>query len=408
MPVSLLHLHRANLPGMDAHMTPVRKASTERILDVARDIGIVEGIEGIGVRSVARHADISPSLVSYHFKGRDALLSALLQHVMEEHYRDLSILLHKTAVLPDHLLSPASFFSSALALLAHEARPRTVLLLELYLQVALAGHPVDPAAAEGFWQQAAETLSIPDALQWPWALASGSALWYAILDEDPIVSQVWIARAFYRLAARLEGLPDHPAPEMPTKAPLENDEPSATVRKGRAARSLEVTEAAIRLLSRGEKITHRTIAKEAGIPHSFTTYLFDGKSDILSDAYKVIYERMMKEMGTVPDQLFNIPVTVEGKAPPVSALFSRLLLHIARENDNPVLAERFRNTRGRRSQLTLNKLGFAADPLDGVIWSLCQGPYSPAILGLPPAERAAHIHAGLTRLAERLFGKPSG
>ena len=378
--------------------------SIDRILDSARDIAFREGIQGIGPRSVARQAEISPSLVSYHFKGREALLAALLDRLMEEHYAELNTLLHKVSALARHLRSPVAFFAGAMSTLAHQARPRTLLLLELYMQAALEGRALDPAPAKRFWQAAADTFAIDPEHRWAWALVTESTLWYALLDEDPIVSQNWLTRTFTRFAARLDRQPDPRVEDLPPESdePPEIPEPPSA-KKGKSDRSLKVTEAVIRLLARGEKISHRTIAKEAGIPLASSAYLITDKSDILSAAYKLIYELMGKASKTIPTQLFVHPVTQEGKAPPTLALFGQLLLHNARENDNPLLSAHFRNRRGERSQLILQGNGIDADSLDGVVWSLCQGPYSPAILGLPPGERSLEMDARLNRLVEQLF-----
>lgn len=386
-------------------MTAARKTSTERILDVARDIGIREGIEKVGVRSVARQADISASLVSYHFKGRDALLAALHEHAMQDHYADLSRQLARAAALPDHMRSPASFLTAMTSHLVHAMRPLTLLLLELRMHAAMTSEPVDTALAERFWQDFRTVFDLPDDLLWPWTVMADAILWYAILDDDPLVSQTWLGRAFGRFAARLSGFPDQPAEIDPLELAAAMEHPGDRPDEERSARSQDVTQAAIRLIARGEKISHRTVAKEAGLPLATTAYLFGSKNDILTDTYKTIYEMMIGDISAILEKSTGVAIKPDGKVAPIPALFGKLTLHTARDSENNILSTRFRDTRGLSSLQSLHRKGIEVDRLDGLVWSLCHGPYSPAIFGLPEAERAAEVDARLTDLRQRLFGR---
>ncbi len=385
---------------MSAGMATARKTSTERVLSVAREIGIREGIEGIGVRSVARQADISPSLVSYHFKGRDTLLAALHRDAMQDHYADLTHQLAKTAALPSHMRSPASFLTAAVTHLVHEMRPLTLFLLELRMHVALAGDQVDTAVAQRFWREFGATFDIPDDLIWPWTIMTDAILWYGVLDDDPLVTQVWLGRAFGRFAARLSGLPDQPA----EAAFFEEDAAPKDREEIAPSRARDITLAAIRLISRGEKISHRTIAKEVGMPLASTAYFFGSKNDILADTYKTIYEMMIGDLNVMV-KAAGFSIDADGKVAPIPALFGKLIIHTARDSENTILSRRFRDTRGLSSLKALRQRGIEADRLDGLVWSLCHGPYSPAISGLPAAERAAAFIAHLGDLSDRMFGQ---
>ena len=85
--------------------------------------------------------------------------------------------------------------------------------------------------------------------------------------------------------------------------------------------------------------------------------------------------------------------------------FGKLIIHTARDSENTILSRRFRDTRGLSSLKALRQRGIEADRLDGLVWSLCHGPYSPAISGLPAAERAAAFIAHLGDLSDRMFGQ---
>lgn len=384
-------------------MTTARKTSTKRMLEVACDIGVRDGIEGIGVRSVAREAGIGPSLVSYHFKGRDALLAALHEHVMQDHYADLSAQLAKVAKLPGHMRSTATFLTAAVGHLVHDMRPLILLLLELRMHTALADVQVDTAIAQRFWRDVGATFGIADRMIFPWMIVADAILWYAILDDDPLVSQTWLGRTFARFAARLEGLPDHPTEAAAFE---ETTEQESLTMEERPSRSQEVTQAAIRLISRGEKISHRTIAKEAGIPLASTAHFFGSKNEILADTYKTIYEMMIGDINALPKST-GFPINIDGKVSPIPALFGKLTLYTARDGENNILIKNFRDKRGLSSLKILRQRGFDVDRLDALVWSLCHGPYSPAVFGLPASKRAAAFEAHLTDLSCRMFGRRS-
>ncbi len=68
-------------------MTGLRKSSDERraqLLEAARAVAIAEGLENVTGRKVAAKAGLSSGLVFFHFKGRDALLEALLDTLLED------------------------------------------------------------------------------------------------------------------------------------------------------------------------------------------------------------------------------------------------------------------------------------------------------------------------------------
>ncbi|QZP07597.1 hypothetical protein [Caenibius sp. WL] len=392
---------------MDARMVAARKTSAQRMLEIARDIGLRDGIDAIGVRSVAREADIGPSLVSYHYKGQDKLLAALHEQMMQDHYTDLSRHLAKAAALPRHIRTPGSFLTAMVNHLAHKMRPQTLLLLELRMHAALTEEQVDTAAAQQFWQDFGAAFDLPDTLVWPWAMMADAILWYAILDDDPLISQTWVVRVFQRFTAKLAGLPDQTTEDALFDEDRDEAEEKEAASQKRRPRSQEVTEAAIRLVSRGEKISHRTLAKEAGIPLASIAYSLGSKRDILADTYKTIYDLMIGDI-TAKGSWPVFSISADGKVAPIPALFGKLILHTAREDSNDFLSSRLRDTRGLSSLKALHRRGVQADRLDALIWSLCHNPYSPTIFGLPVTERADHFNVRLADLFQRLFNRHEG
>ena len=55
----------------------------EQILDAARDVLVAHGYAGTTTRAIAEAADVRPSLVHYHFGGKQQLLAAVLERENE-------------------------------------------------------------------------------------------------------------------------------------------------------------------------------------------------------------------------------------------------------------------------------------------------------------------------------------
>ncbi len=58
-----------------------------RILDAARELFAANGFDGNGIRDIARHADVSVSMVSYHYGGKLGVLRAIMSDFFEEYSR---------------------------------------------------------------------------------------------------------------------------------------------------------------------------------------------------------------------------------------------------------------------------------------------------------------------------------
>lgn len=385
-------------------MTDTPSPAAHRILEAALDIGARDGADAIGARAIARAIGISPSLVSYHFKGTDALLLALHDSLVRAHYDDLAAMAREVAALPGHLVSPSAFLAGAATHFAHARRPRTILLFELHMRAALGGYHVDAAPAHAAMRAVGDLLGIADddAL-WTWGLILHAGAWYALLDDSPLLSQTWLSRVYARFVARMNATADAPLQSpRPTPAPVRDIAPDAE--PSRPPRAQMVIEAAIRLISRGEKVTHRTIASEARLPLATTTYLFASKRDILGEAYRHIHHMVAQGggggLGDVPVNLID----ADGRLPRNRALFGTMLLQLARDHDNPGLARNLRENGAADGLGVLRRHGLAADALDGQLMSMCMGPVSPAIFGVPRDERYDDLRRHIDGTLLRLFG----
>lgn len=66
------------MPGRKASETQRR----QQILKAAHQVALGQGLDGLTVRAVAARARLSHGLVLFHFKRRDQLVAALLDHVL--------------------------------------------------------------------------------------------------------------------------------------------------------------------------------------------------------------------------------------------------------------------------------------------------------------------------------------
>lgn len=382
-------------------MTDVTTRSSRKMLSIAREIGMARGLEGIRARPVALAAGFSPSQVNYHFGGRDALLTAVHHVVREEQFSALSQMLESVSRMPLHLRSIPGFMASALAQLAHDARARTLLLLELDLNAAKSGPLSSEMKEQEFWDCFDRVFSLAAGVAWKWKALFDGALWCAVLDKDPISNAAFLSRLTFRFASRLNGLDDLPIPDE-VRGDNHQRERDADV-TGRHPRAAKIIDAAVRLLAKGEKIGHRAIAAEANVPLAATTYFFASKTDILAEAYRLIYDRLVMQ-APMTMGLSGEPVRLDGATRENQFLMARLILASVRDDSLQPLAEHIRNSRGRSSTEALRKLGAVrADRLDGLLLALCHNGLNKLALHFPPAERPLLFSEKSKELISSLF-----
>ena len=68
------------MPGRKAPEAERRR----QILDATLDVALKRRLSGLTIREVARVAHLSPALVLFHFRSRDALVVALLERLVED------------------------------------------------------------------------------------------------------------------------------------------------------------------------------------------------------------------------------------------------------------------------------------------------------------------------------------
>ena len=388
-----------------AHMPASKTPSSQKMLKAAAEIGITDGLAGIGLRPIARAIGCSPSAVSHHFPDRETLLTKLYQDVQEAHFSDLAALLDAIVGMPRHMRSLPGFLVGVACASAHGARQRTLLSMELELHLYSGAEKLSTALADEFWEGIEEQFELQPSESWKWRMMVESTTRMAVLDRSAYVSTAWIAPVMFRFAWRLDGAANHlnqPDQSVIDHQDIDSDA-AADAGDLRHPRAAKIVDAAVRLLSRGAALSHRAIAAEAGVPLASTTYFFASKADILAAAYREIYRSLVdpkQESGGVVTSPFN----AEGKLKHSFFLFGQLVLALARDDALISIAERVRNIRGRGSTIELRDRGCRVDQLDGLIWALSQGAANPVVLRRPAPERALFFTERMQELASSLFG----
>lgn len=62
-----------------------RETTKQRILNAARELFAENGFDGNGIRDIAREAEVSVSMVSYHFGGKLGILRAIMSGFFDEY-----------------------------------------------------------------------------------------------------------------------------------------------------------------------------------------------------------------------------------------------------------------------------------------------------------------------------------
>lgn len=94
-------------------------ATRERLLDIATNLFAKHGYNAVSVRMVTQKAKINVSAISYHFKGKDGLYQAVLEHQLKLILEALEVAKNNKADSP---LEKLSFYAQQVAVI-HKKRP---------------------------------------------------------------------------------------------------------------------------------------------------------------------------------------------------------------------------------------------------------------------------------------------
>ena len=370
-------------------------SSPEQIVEAAFILGCQNGRAGIAARVVARHMDISASAVNYHFRNVNGLIAAVAQLAQSSHEAALRDQLLKARQLPNAFRSMSGFVAGLVIALATSSRDCTLLRLELDPPLVEAGFLAHP-----FWNDAAGTFG-QDVHARTWEAFFEGALQMAVLDKDIVALTMWVARAAQRLEARLDRRADKPALSGELEREADHVDPAIDPLPPRA---MQIVEAAAALLMRGEAITHRSIAKEAGVPLGSTTYFFETKEDILLAASRALLAQTRTLEGKSAPRGLDEPFDLSGSPQGSHVGLRQLTIAAARDPMLAPLALRMRSERGRSSYDFLKGAGLdRVDRLDGLIWSLCHGGAERMAARLPAEQRATSFDEYMSQIGQAIF-----
>ncbi len=337
--------------------------TADQIISAAFELACAHGMDYIGSRSVSRHASITASAINYHFGGFDQLRAKVAQVARQEHVDDMRQALTGALNLPIHLRSMPHFVASLASGMATTNRGRTLLLEELSFR-----HGVPGVDLDRYWVEVCEHFQgeeFPEI----WELFFIGVLRFAALDSDLVATPMWVHRVAQRLDARLNRR-DDPVVSDP---PLLSTPHLLKDGKEHSDRAQRIIDAAIKIITDGEKVSHRLIAKISGVPLGSTTYFFESKSEIIVEAYRQLYWRTVKSTGGVR-KIHGTPFLEDGSFEPYYLAVRSLGLSAARDPALLPLAMAMRASRGQSSTAMLRQTGVPnADRLDGLIWSFFNG-----------------------------------
>ena len=388
---------------------PQRKSdqAAEAIIETAQAVALECGVGTLSARTVAQRAGLSPSAVNYHLGGREGLIRALWLRIRDEFQRWSEARRDSLTTLPPDLVSLPALVASLVGDLA--AQPWALAMAEFREihgrapDLAEAGD-LDWLSMESFWKQILERLETPDHARQAWHIFALGALSLALVDADPAVRAVWLARAAHRLAKRLAGArrfepSHHEDAGLPVIDRLEQAD-------GRR----RIIETSIRLI--GERgvadLTHREVAAAAGLSLASTTYFFKSKNEIVIEAFRELHRRVFERLASSTPRpmssLSNLLLTKAGDPHWEVGAMSALYTAAAREQALRPFALDLRRIRGIGSLRWLPTQGVVgADRTDGFIWSLIIGGLFQAALLLPKRRRRAFLDRTSKQLLESIF-----
>lgn len=383
-------------------------SASARLIEVAVALAIDGGPADLSTRAVATAAGVSPSVVNYHFGGREGLLLAAHANLIA---RRKAWRAQRLADLPPN--PEPSFWTFALGAIFELGVTRRGETLALAEFDTLGGAPDFRAAARAeaeaqiaFWTTAAVRSGSPDAATLVWAHFAQAAVRFALLDTATAALS-WLAPATLRLAERLEGRSASPA-AIPWLAAVE---PPGTL-PARPSGAQRLVTAALELIGREglHAVTLRAVAEAAGLSLASTTYFFETKADLVFAAFTQLRDGVSRRalQSGVAQGLTGFSEALISDAGElrweVGAMLA-LTLAGARQPDLRPVATSLRRLAGQTSAAWLSQqLGAPCDRVDAFIWSTFGLGLQQHLTHTPPDRRRAVMDEATSRAARATFG----
>ncbi len=363
------------------------------------------------MRSAAAAAGVTSSAIVYHFKTRERLLVALLDHIENVVADSRKRLADAFDEEQWAFAGPAACVTAIMRRLLDEQGLAIIALSEI--DRLLRGSDAEQAAqtimsrawerADRFWQSLPVIADEDREGRAIWAATAQGMIPLVMLDRNPVTRDARIARIVARLADRLAR---RDVALLPPSSP-----PEPIAKAVRPAGKQQIVDATIRLSGKSgiEALTHRKIAAEAGLSVASTTYFYPAKDDIVADAANDVQTRAMNAVvdGSVPPPVFMSRIMLDNRQQERAemAALTAFMTAAIRIPELEQLATALRRVRGLDGIRWLAARGYRqTDRLDGIVWAAASVFLAQQALLQPPPQRAAFLDNVSDAWLTRLFG----
>ncbi|MBI1265127.1 MAG: TetR family transcriptional regulator [Alphaproteobacteria bacterium] len=388
-----------------------------RLVASARALISRHGLRVATARRIAEAAQLSVSLVNYHFTDRHGLICAVYEQELDAHRAWLQ---DAAGALADGGARPAHFADWLAAFVMRRVLHSDTVALERMLWVN-AGRAPGLAAIADAWMEAVNAFAGEIAAQFRLDAAARGLLAEFYLSCDLIVSAAMSDQAGLtlaqlaarRFAARLTGtgLETEAEPDLfgPLHAALMRGEGRAGAAPDHSV-SQRIIGAALEIAARdgADAVNHRTLAREAGVPLSATTRHFSSRADILRCAFEQAHGALTGGARTDPAGAPRMTPAelAEGSARSlltsggeIAAPFRIMQELVILAQSDPALSGLARSlvaTRGETSLAVLRAVAGVDGQItrtDAFVWSLCTFGMVAQLQRLAAPQRADFVRA---------------
>ncbi len=97
---------------MNAIVKKTKENGRDRLIVSALSLFCERGYHGVSVREICDHANANPSLISFHFGGKEALLETIFEGMMSDRFAEIANILSRVENPADFKVRLTLFFTS--------------------------------------------------------------------------------------------------------------------------------------------------------------------------------------------------------------------------------------------------------------------------------------------------------
>lgn len=347
-------------------------------------------------RAIATAAGVAPSAINYNFGSIEQLLSSAFTHGAERTAEWLAARTTEIAALPRTPDGAIQALEYVIGSWTTDARP----LALLYQEALNIGAGAEPCAGwtrqwRDFWVQAAEAFGLPEIDGRLLHLVFESEALYHLSTWSPGLERAVLRDLLDHFGAIYLGAPHRVDGGALSRAITAVGSPSSASIPPAAMR-IAVAAAQIVETAGFAGLTHRRVAKQAGVTTGSVTHHFRTIENLVTGAIRGQVQ-MLTDAATQADGPLSEPVTIERlfqgiarhavEDPPASPLRRRLFLAAVRRPDLAGAGAIIRFAHGGTSRDILGQFGLSGGPLalhSGLIsrfasalWFACSGDEAP-------------------------------